>query len=63
MVTMVTSSAPLPTFHTSFLGRRRELRDIRALFAESGVRLVSLIGPGGVGKTRLAVQVGENDCD
>jgi Ni2+-binding GTPase involved in maturation of urease and hydrogenase len=42
---------------SSFLGRERELKQIAA--ALGGARLVTLTGPGGVGKTRLAVAVGE----
>jgi serine/threonine-protein kinase PknK len=38
----------------ALIGRERELRDIRRLL--HGGRLVTLIGPGGVGKTRLAIQ-------
>jgi MoxR-like ATPase len=45
----------LPAEATSFVGRRRELAEIRKTLA--GARLVSLVGPGGVGKTRLAVRV------
>jgi non-specific serine/threonine protein kinase len=44
--------AVAPCDATSFVGRRAELRRIRELLAE--VRLLSLIGIGGVGKTRLA---------
>jgi predicted ATPase len=40
---------------TSFVGRRRELAELRRTLAEA--RLVSLVGPGGVGKTRLAVRI------
>ncbi|GGP04435.1 tetratricopeptide repeat protein [Nonomuraea glycinis] len=39
---------------TSFVGRAEELRQVRAELA--GARLVTLIGPGGAGKTRLAVE-------
>ena len=45
----------LPSELTSFVGRRQALADIRKLLASS--RLVSLIGTGGVGKTRLAVRL------
>ncbi|HET9847549.1 MAG TPA: LuxR C-terminal-related transcriptional regulator [Candidatus Dormibacteraeota bacterium] len=45
----------LPAETTSFIGRRRELAEIRRQLA--GARLVSLVGPGGVGKTRLAVRM------
>ncbi|MDI2030608.1 LuxR C-terminal-related transcriptional regulator [Saccharopolyspora sp. TS4A08] len=41
-----------PADLTSFVGRRRELAEVRRALAAS--RLVSLVGPGGVGKTRLA---------
>ena len=44
----------VPAEATSFVGRRRELAEIRKALA--GARLVSLVGPGGVGKTRLAVR-------
>jgi predicted ATPase/DNA-binding CsgD family transcriptional regulator len=40
---------------TSFVGRRRELSAVRAAIGES--RLVTLVGPGGVGKTRLAMEL------
>jgi predicted ATPase/class 3 adenylate cyclase len=46
----------LPTELSSFVGRERELDEIVALVKET--RLVTLIGPGGTGKTRLAVRVG-----
>src|SRR6266705_136218 len=42
----------LPAEAASFVGRRRELAEVRKKLAET--RLVSLVGPGGVGKTRLA---------
>jgi predicted ATPase/class 3 adenylate cyclase len=47
----------LPVQVSSFLGRERELEQIAAALGEA--RLVTLIGPGGIGKTRLAVAVGE----
>lgn len=44
----------LPLQLTSFIGRERELADVRRLF--STTRLLTLTGPGGCGKTRLALQ-------
>jgi predicted ATPase/class 3 adenylate cyclase len=44
----------LPTQLTSFLGRQRELEEVRRLLSE--VRLLTLTGPGGTGKTRLGLQ-------
>ena len=45
----------LPAETTSFVGRRRELAEIRKKLTTA--RLVSLVGPGGVGKTRLALRI------
>ncbi|MFI7463721.1 ATP-binding protein [Nonomuraea sp. NPDC049646] len=48
-----TGRAPLPVPGSTLFGRADEVRRVRALVA--GRRLVTLVGPGGVGKTRLAV--------
>jgi predicted ATPase/DNA-binding CsgD family transcriptional regulator len=44
----------LPAESTSFVGRRRLLAQVKAAFAST--RLLTLVGPGGVGKTRLALR-------
>ena len=44
----------LPAEATSFIGRRRELAELRKKLGAA--RVVSLVGPGGVGKTRLALR-------
>jgi predicted ATPase len=46
----------LPAEATSFVGRRHELAELRKKLAWA--RLISLVGPGGVGKTRLAIRSG-----
>jgi predicted ATPase len=50
---------PLPVSMTSLLGRERAIGEVCRLVESGGARLVTLTGPGGVGKTRLAVAVAE----
>jgi non-specific serine/threonine protein kinase len=51
----------LPHSLTSFVGRKREVRQVRALVADA--RLVTVTGSGGTGKTRLALEVGRGMVD
>ncbi len=51
----------LPIELTSFIGRSQELNEIKQLLSER--RLVTLTGPGGTGKTRLALQVASEMLD
>ncbi|OGC43568.1 hypothetical protein A2Y85_05490 [candidate division WOR-3 bacterium RBG_13_43_14] len=46
----------LPVQNTPFMGRDRELEDIKRLLDDPKCRLLTLIGTGGTGKTRLAIQ-------
>jgi predicted ATPase/transcriptional regulator with XRE-family HTH domain len=48
---------PLPTPLTPLIGRSSELGTVRRWFAAGGLRLVTVTGTGGVGKTRLALQL------
>jgi predicted ATPase/DNA-binding CsgD family transcriptional regulator len=49
----------LPRQPTVFIGRERELADLIALMDNPDCRLLTLVGPGGIGKTRLAIKVAE----
>ncbi len=50
-----TASSPLPVPHSSFVGREAELAELFVLL-RGRPRLISVTGPGGVGKTRLALE-------
>ncbi len=58
--TLHRSNLPVPI--SSFLGREQEVREITELLA-GGTRLVTLTGPGGTGKTRLALQAAAEASD
>jgi predicted ATPase len=47
----------LPVQPTGFIGREEEISAVRDMLLRDGVRLMSLTGPGGTGKTRLGLQV------
>ena len=53
----------LPTQASEFLGREAQLDAIRSLLEATAVRLVTLTGPGGIGKTRLALQAAADEFD
>jgi hypothetical protein len=56
-----TATNNLPTQLTSFIGREKEIAEIRALL--DSARLVTLTGSGGTGKTRLSIEVGTQELD
>lgn len=56
--TPAASPANLPRQLTSFIGRESEIAEVKRLLAASASRLVTLTGSGGCGKTRLALQTG-----
>jgi predicted ATPase/class 3 adenylate cyclase len=53
----------LPTQLTPFVGRRKDLEALGTLLQQDDVRLITLVGPGGAGKTRLGLQVAAEGAD
>jgi predicted ATPase len=53
----------LPVQRTGFVGREKEVGAARELLLRDGVRLMTITGPGGIGKTRLALQVASGLAD
>ncbi|MBN1485041.1 MAG: protein kinase [Chloroflexia bacterium] len=53
----------LPAQPTPFVGRQSELAEIARLLADPGVRLLTILGAGGMGKTRLALAAGQEQLD
>ncbi|MCB9157104.1 MAG: tetratricopeptide repeat protein [Caldilineaceae bacterium] len=49
----------LPAQLVAFVGRKHELNEVAALLADPHCRLITLTGPGGIGKTQLALQVAQ----
>ena len=56
-------SVPLPRPASEFVGRGAELGELVELITSDAVRLVTLTGPGGIGKTRLAIEVAHAVAD
>jgi non-specific serine/threonine protein kinase len=54
---VLATSARLPEPLTSFIGREQEVDELLALLRRPEIRLVTITGPGGVGKTRLALRI------
>jgi predicted ATPase/DNA-binding CsgD family transcriptional regulator len=53
----------LPIQVTPFVGRKKDLEEVASLIADPAVRLVNILGPGGVGKTRLAIEAARTQSD
>jgi predicted ATPase/DNA-binding SARP family transcriptional activator len=54
---VLTPRTNLPTSLTPFIGREEEMAAIQQRLSEPQCRLLTLVGPGGIGKTRLAIEV------
>jgi len=59
--------APRPATHlpsppTPLVGREQELRALGQLLTDPQCRIITLVGPGGIGKTRLAIQAAADQC-
>jgi predicted ATPase/DNA-binding CsgD family transcriptional regulator len=55
---LLPTNLPLPV--TPFVGRQREVQQLNALLGDETVGLVTIVGPGGIGKTRLALAAASN---
>ena len=62
---MPTNRTPhnLPTQPTPIVGREPELKAVRGLLLDPAARIVTLVGPGGVGKTRLAIEAASHTLE
>jgi predicted ATPase/DNA-binding XRE family transcriptional regulator len=60
---VTTAALPWPVFLTRLIGREREESAAAHLLRQEDVRLLTLTGPAGVGKTRLALQLAESQAD
>lgn len=49
--------AGIPAPYSAIVGREREIAEISALLARPDLRILSIVGPGGVGKSRLAIEI------
>jgi predicted ATPase len=57
------SQTDLPAQLTPLVGREQELEEACALLRSEETRLMTLTGPGGIGKTRLGIRVAEELAD
>ena len=53
----------LPRSTTTFIGREREMVETSALLSDPDCRLLTFVGPGGIGKTRLAIELASREAD
>ena len=60
LVTVTVATANLPARAAAFIGRRAELNRIAGSLSDGSIRLLTLLGPGGTGKTALAIRAAED---
>jgi predicted ATPase/DNA-binding SARP family transcriptional activator len=58
ILSMDAPRSSIPVWPTPLIGRHSEMKSLAELLANPKVRLVTITGPGGTGKTRLAIQAG-----
>jgi predicted ATPase/class 3 adenylate cyclase len=63
LATLSRPRAELPEQPSAFVGRDAELEEIRERVEDESVRLLTLTGPGGIGKTRLALRAAADEID
>jgi predicted ATPase/class 3 adenylate cyclase len=63
LVTLSRRTTELPAEPSAFVGRAAELKKIRVHLEDESVRLLTLTGPGGIGKTRLALRAAAQQAD
>ena len=63
LTTLESRAHNLPVQQTSFVGRERALAEVVALLRQPAMHLLTLTGPGGTGKTRLALQAAAEVLD
>ncbi|MCA9880955.1 MAG: hypothetical protein KC442_24320, partial [Thermomicrobiales bacterium] len=61
--TLAPLCAGFPPVQTSLVGRKAEITSLRARLTDPQQRLITVLGPGGVGKTRLAIAAAESAID
>jgi predicted ATPase/class 3 adenylate cyclase len=63
LVTLSRQTSDLPDQPSAFVGRTAELKEIEERLEDKSVRMLTLTGPGGIGKTRLALRAAADEVD